>query len=262
SGNYVDDNYDIENLKPIPHGGIVLNAIQNARLQGNTANGNVAGMQILNSSKIRVQQNIASRNRGWGIYLYGTTASVIYTNTVDYNNRTCPRPGGGTWEGCGSAGIVLTQQSDRNIIGWNILTANGNGIYQGNTPASASNDLEIRNNKISNSIANGIEATFSWRNYIHDNEFSDDDYGAWLGYSRDGRFEFNTVKGSRSRSVQVDNGQGWKVFDNTIVRRDAIDDRFDGRDILFQPVQGGTCKNNQFSNNKPISVTIETPGCQ
>ncbi|MBI3537658.1 MAG: right-handed parallel beta-helix repeat-containing protein, partial [Chloroflexi bacterium] len=210
SGNYVDDNYDIENLKPIPHGGIILNAIVNARLQSNVANGNVAGIQILNSSKLRVQQNNTSRNRGWGIYLYGTTASLVYTNTVEFNNRSCPQ--WGVDAGCGSAGIVLTQQSDRNQIGWNILTANGDGIYQGNTPETASNDLEILYNKISKSVANGIEATYGQRNYIHHNTFADDNYGAWLGYSQSGRFEFNSVRGSKVKSVQHDNAQGMRYL--------------------------------------------------
>src|SRR3990172_9164211 len=44
SGNYVDDNYDIEHLKPIPHGGMILNGIQSSRVQGNTSNGNITGI--------------------------------------------------------------------------------------------------------------------------------------------------------------------------------------------------------------------------
>ncbi len=250
SGNYVDDNYDVEHLKPIPHGGIIMNAIQGARVQGVTANGNIAGMQIINSSKFRIQGNTASKNRGWGIYLFGTTASQIYTNTVEFNNRSCPQ--WGVDAGCGSAGIVLTQQSDRNLIGWNILTANGDGIYQGNTPESASNDLEIFNNKISKSIANGIEATFSQRNYIHNNEFTDDNYGAWLGYSQNGRFEFNIVRGSKVKSVQVDNAQYMRIVGNT----------FDGSDVLLQPHAGGTCKQNKVEPNTLKNAKIETPGCQ
>ncbi len=250
SGNYVDDNYDVEHLKPIPHGGMILNSINNARLQGNTANGNIAGMQILNSAKIRIQQNTTSKNRGWGIYLYGTTASVIYTNTVEFNNRSCPQ--WGTDAGCGSAGIVLTQHSDRNQIGWNILTANGDGIYQGNTPETASNDLEIFSNTISKSIANGIEATFSQRNYIHHNTFTDDNYGAWLGYSQNGRFEFNRVRGAHVKSVQVDNAQGMRFIGNT----------FDGSDVLLQPHEGGTCANNTFDRNTLVNAKIVTAGCQ
>ena len=251
SGNYVDDNYDIENQRPIPHGGVIVNSIQNARLQSNTANGNVAGIQILNSSKIRVQQNTTNRNRGWGIYLFGTTASVVYTNTVEANNRSCPQ--WGIDAGCGSAGIVLTQQSDRNQIGWNTLTANGDGIYQGNTAETASNDLEIFNNTISKSVANGIEATFGQRNYIHHNTFTDDNYGAWLGYSQNGRFEFNIVRAAHAKSVQVDNAQGMRFIGNT----------FDRADVLLQPYAGGVCKNNYFDpSNKLINAIITTSGCQ
>lgn len=251
SGNYLDDNSNIEHLKPIPHGGMILNGIQNSRVVGNTANGNVAGIQILNSSKIRVERNTTSRNRGWGIYLYGTTASQIYSNTVEYNNRSCPEWGKDA--GCGSAGIVLTQQSDRNQINWNILTANGDGIYQGNTPQSASNDNEMAYNTISKSIANGIEATFSFRNYIHHNSFTDDNYGAWLGYAQNVRFEFNTVRGARVNAVQHDNAKNSRYIGNT----------FDGSNVLLQPVQGGMCAGNSFSNNKLLNnAAIQTPGCQ
>ncbi len=251
SGNYVDDNSNIEHLKPIPHGGMILNGIQNSRVVGNTANGNVAGIQILNSSKIRVERNTTSRNRGWGIYLYGTTASQIFSNTVEYNNRSCPEWGEDA--GCGSAGIVLTQQSDRNQINWNILTANGDGIYQGNTPQSASHNNEMAYNTISKSIANGIEATFSFRNYIHHNTFTGDNFGAWLGYAQNVRFEYNTVRGARSHSVQHDNAKNSRYVGNT----------FDGAKVLLQPVQGGTCAGNSFSNNKLLNkATIQTPGCQ
>lgn len=250
SGNYVDDNYDIENLKPIPHGGMVLNGIQNSRVQGNTSNGNIAGIQILNSSRIRVLQNTTSRNRGWGIYLYGTMASQIYTNTLEYNNRSCPQWGKDA--GCGSAGVVLTQQSNRNLIGWNTMTANGDGVYQGNTAASASNDNELFNNTISNSVANGIEATFSFRNYIHHNTFTNDNYGAWLGYAQNVRFEYNIVRGAHVKSVQADNAQGSKYIGNT----------FEGSDVLLQPWQGGTCQDNTFSNNKLSGAQIVTTNCQ
>jgi len=252
SGNYVDDNSNIEHLKPIPHGGMILNGITSSRVQGNTSNGNVAGIQILNSSKIRVQQNTTSRNRGWGIYLYGTTASQVYSNTVEYNNRSCPEWGKDA--GCGAAGVVLTQQSDRNQIAWNILTADGDGIYQGNTPQSASNDNEIFFNTISNSVANGIEATFSLRNYIHHNSFTNDNYGAWLGYAQNVRFEYNIIRGARVKSVQHDNARSSKYVGNT----------FDGSDVLLQPVQGGTCAGNTISdsNNKLINASIDTTGCQ
>jgi parallel beta-helix repeat protein len=250
SGNYVDDNYDIEHLKPLPHGGMILNGIQNSRVQANTANGNIAGIQILNSSRIRVQQNTTSRNRGWGIYLYGTTASQVYSNTVEYDNRSCPQWGKDA--GCGAAGIVLTEHSDRNSIGWNILTANGNGIYQGNQPASASNDNEFLYNKISNSVANGIEATFSFRNYIHHNTFTNDNYGAWLGYAQNVRFEYNVVRGARVKSVQADNAKFGKFIGNT----------FDGTDVLVQPAQGGVCQGNTFSNNKLVNAQIISTGCQ
>lgn len=251
SGNYVDDNYAIEDLKPIPHGGMILNGIQTSRVQGNTSNGNVVGIQILNSSKMRVLQNTTSRNRGWGIYLYGTTTSTIYTNTVEYNNRSCPQ--WGIDAGCGSAGIVLTQGSNRNSIGWNALNYDGDGIYQGNTPAAASNDNEMFNNTIAHSVANGIEATFSFRNYIHHNTFTDDNYGGWFGYAQQFTFANNVVRGAHVKSVQHDNAQSSRYIGNT----------FDGADVLLQPVQGGNCAGNSLDKNTLLnSAQIITTGCQ
>ncbi len=249
SGNYVDDNYPIEDLRPIPHGGMILNGIQNSRIQGNVSGSNVAGIQILNSLRVQVLKNTTNRNRGWGIFLYGTTASTVLTNTADYNNRSC---WSGIDSGCGSAGIVLTQQSDRNQVAWNNLNYDGDGIYQGNTPAAASNDNEIAYNTISHSVANGIEATFSLRNYIHHNTFTNDNYGAWLGYAQYVRFENNVIRGSRVKSIQADNAQNNKYVGNT----------FDGSDVLLQPWQDGTCANNTFTDNKLTSAQIVTTGCQ
>lgn len=249
SGNYVDDNYPIEDLRPIPHGGMILNGIQNSRVLGNTSNGNIAGIQILNSQKIQVLRNTTSRNRGWGIYLYGTTASTVYTNTAEYDNRSC---WSGLDSGCGSAGVVLTQQSDRNSIAWNKLNYDGDGIYQGNTPATASHDNDIFSNSISHSVANGIEATFGRRNYIHHNTFTDDNYGGWFGYSQNLRFENNIVRGAHVKSIQADNAQFNIYAGNT----------FDGSDVLLQPYLGGTCTGNTFSNNSLKQAQIETSGCQ
>lgn len=249
SGSYVDDNYPIEDLKPIPHGGMIINGVQDSRVQGNIANGNVAGIQILNSQRMQVLRNTTNKNRGWGIYLYGTTASQVYTNTAEYNNRSC---WSGQDSGCGAAGVVLTQQSDRNSIGWNTLNYNGDGIYQGNTPGAASNDNEIFNNTVAHSVANGIEATFSQRNFIHHNTFTDDNYGAWLGYAQSVRFENNAVKSSHVKSVQADNAKSSRYVGNT----------FEGSDVLLQPWQGGTCAGNSFSNNTLKNAQIVTIGCQ
>jgi nitrous oxidase accessory protein NosD len=154
--------------------------------------------------------------------------------------------------GCGSAGIVLTQQSDRNLIGWNTLNYNGDGIYQGNTPAAASNDNEIFSNTIAHSIANGIEATFSQRNYVHHNTFIGDNYGGWFGYSQYVRFENNLVRGARVKSVQADNAKFSKYIGNT----------FEGADVLLQPWEGGTCTSNLLSSNTLKNAQIVTVGCQ
>jgi parallel beta-helix repeat protein len=249
SGNYVDDDSIIEDLKPYPHGGMILNAVQRSRVAGNSSNGNLHGIQVLNSSRIALVQNTTSKNRGWGIYFYSTTASQVFSNTVDYNNRSCPQWGKDA--GCGSAGIVMTQQSDRNQIGWNTLRYNGDGIYQGNTPESASNNLEMFNNSIANNVANGIEATFSIGNYIHHNSFDGDNYGAWLGYAQYVRFEFNSVRNARTKSVQADNGQFIQFVGNT----------FDGADVLLQPVDGGVCKGNSESNDKYTNASWRAQGC-
>ncbi len=249
SGNYVDDNYPIEDLKPLPHGGMILNGVQTSRIQSNAANGNIAGIQVLNSTDIKLLNNSTSRNRGWGIYLYGTTASSIFTNTAEYNNRNC---WSGKDSGCGSAGVVLTEKSDRNKVAWNTLTYNGDGIYQGNTPSAASNDNEIYNNLFAHNVANGIEATFSFRNHIHHNSFASDNYGGWFGYSQYLRFEYNQVRGAHVKSVQADNAQYTKYIGNT----------FDGAGVLLQPWQGGTCTGNSLQDNILVNSEIVTAGCQ
>jgi len=249
SGNYVDDDYNIEDLRPYPHGGMILNAVQRSRLVGNRSDGNMHGIQVLNSSRMLLLQNTTSKNRGWGIYFYGTTASQVFSNTVDYNNRSCPQWGKDA--GCGAAGIVLTQQSDRNFIGWNTMRYNGDGIYQGNTPDTASNNIEMFNNAISNSIANGIEATFSIGNYIHHNSFDNDNYGAWLGYAQYVRFEFNTVRNARTVGVQADNGQFIQFVGNN----------FEKADVILKPVEGGVCKGNTQDKNTFTDSKYDTTGC-
>lgn len=249
SGNYVDDDYNIEDLRPYPHGGMILNAIQRSRIVGNASNGNMHGIQVLNSARLLLQQNTTNRNRGWGIYLYGTTASQVFSNSVEYNNRNCPEWGKDA--GCGAAGIVLTQQSDHNFVGWNTLRYNGDGVYQGNTPESASNNIEMFNNVIANNVANGIEATFSIGNYIHDNSFDGDNYGAWLGYAQYVRFENNVIRGAHANSVEAPNGQFITFVGNT----------FDGANVILRPADGGVCKGNTQERNTFTNAKYDAPGC-
>lgn len=141
---------------------------------------------------------------GWGIALWRTTDSVIARNAFDfcvrgYSHQVYNR-------GHDSAGILLFEQCERNLVMENSATHGGDGIFGfagrealgQKPPPSRSDDDGLEGwytgrgnsdnvfigNDLSHAAVHGFEMTFSrgWRlegNRLHDNAIC----GAWAGYS-------------------------------------------------------------------------------
>lgn len=191
-------------------GGIVFNNVANSTVKNNVLNNQNTGIHLFNSSNNTIENNHAGFNKTWGVALFGSVNNSVIQNDTQHVNRCIDG-------GCDSAGILLVQGSDNNLIEGNNMNYSGDGFFLGNgtAPVTTNNNNLVRNNVANFSPNNGYEATFSTGNLFLSNEAVDNNYGFWLGYSHDGQLVDNFIKDNRTNGVDIDRGRGWVISGNT-----------------------------------------------
>ena len=206
--------------------GIYLESVDSGDVKNVTGEGGMNGLMLARSDHLRIWDNDFSFNSGLGLGLYRSSGNNIQHNQLDYDVRGYSH--GFYHRGQDSAGLLLFEQSSRNIIAWNSVTHGGDGLFlwAGQSTMDSGeggcNDNLIFGNDFSYAPANGIEVTFS-RNTIIGNLMVGNDYGIWGGYSYDTRIVGNTFRDNRT-GIAIEHGQnnliGWNTFhgDTTGVR--------------------------------------------
>lgn len=200
-----------------PYGsGILLKFTDAATITSVTARNGQNGIGLFGARGSYVGDNDVSENSGWGIHLWRASHNVIVRNRAHHNVR-CESPL--YRRGCDSAGILLREQSDSNLIADNNLTWSGDGFFlsgqQGLVRPSAGN--VVLRNDASFAYHNGFESTFSPGNVFVENRADSADYGFWLGYSTGTTVTGNTVLGSRRVGVAIEHGSANTISQNVIM---------------------------------------------
>lgn len=178
------------------------------------------GLILDRATNCRVLDNDFSFNSGWGIALWRSTDNLLSQNKCDWCVRGYSH--GVYARGQDSAGILLFEQSSRNIVWRNSATHSGDGffLYAGDetlkrTGLGGSNDNLVAYNDFSHAVANSIEATFSTRNRFIGNLCEDSNYGIWAGYSYSCLFEGNSLSGNRIAGIAIEHGRDHRIVLNT-----------------------------------------------
>lgn len=191
--------------------GLYLRNTSGAVVSGVTARQAQNGIGLFNVRDSYVVDNDVSHNSGWGIHLWHSSRNVITRNDASYNVR-CESPAYS--RGCDSAGLLLRERSDSNLISNNDLTHSGDGFFlsgqRGEVQPSIGN-VVVRNDG-SFAYHNAFESTFSAWNVFLENRADSSRYGFWLGYSTDNVVRGNTILGSIETGIAIEHGS-----DNTIV---------------------------------------------
>jgi parallel beta-helix repeat protein len=183
---------------------------------------NIKALQAQNGIMLRdaagtvITDNDVSNNSGWGISLWHSSRSMIARNKAHHNVR-CESPQ--YRRGCDSAGILLREASDSNIIADNDLSFSGDGFFLSGQPPHVSpstGNLVIRNDA-TGAWHNAFESTFSFGNSFLNNRADSADYGFWLGYSTANVVTGNLIIGTRTAGVAIEHGQDNVIARNTIV---------------------------------------------
>jgi hypothetical protein len=118
-----------------------------------------------------------------------------------------------------SAGILIYEQSSRNVVAFNSVTHGGDGLFLWagqttmDTGQGGANDNLFYDNDFSFAPTNGIEATFS-RNIFYGNRVEGNWHGLWGGYSFDSWIAANRFAGN-TEAIAIEHGQDNRIEGNT-----------------------------------------------
>jgi parallel beta-helix repeat protein len=201
--------------------GIYVAESDDAEIDNNRAVQGQNGLLVTRSARAKIWNNTFSWMSGLGIGMYRTTDSRVMHNRLDYDVRGYSH--GFYNRGQDSAGLLMFEQTSRNIVAYNSITHGGDGVFLWagqstmDTGQGGANDNVFYGNDVSSAVANGIEATFS-RNKIVNNLISDCWHGIWGGYSYDTDIDGNAFS-DNTDGIAIEHGQKIRITGNGF-RRD------------------------------------------
>src|SRR6185436_10373172 len=174
------------------------------------------GLMVTRWKGLTIWNNTFSWLSGVGLGLYRTTDSRIMHNRIDWCVRGYSH--GFYNRGQDSAGLLMYEQSSRNVVAFNSITHGGDGVFLWagqstmDTGQGGANDNLFYRNDVSHAVANGIEATFS-RNMFVANRIDDCWHGIWGGYSFDSLIAQNSFA-NNTEGIAIEHGQNITIADN------------------------------------------------
>jgi parallel beta-helix repeat protein len=186
----------------------------------------------------RIYDNDCSFLSGWGLALWRSSRNTITRNALDFCVRGYSH--GVYNRGQDSAGLLMFEQCDDNLIAENSITHGGDGIFgfggreaigEAPAPPDAPADFYhkrgnrgniIARNDLSFAPAHGLEMTFSHDNIVVDNRFTGNAIcGIWGGYSHNFLIASNIFDsngelgyGLERGGINIEHGSGNRILNN------------------------------------------------
>jgi len=164
---------------------------------------------------------------GWGLAMWRSSRNTVSNNAFDFCVRGYSH--GKYNRGQDSAGILMFEQNNDNVIAENSATHCGDGLFGfgGNdslvgSGRTGNNNNLIINNDFSYAAAHGLEMTFSFNNQIVNNRLTGNAIcGIWAGYSQDTLIMDNVFEDNGSAGyglerggVNIEHGSGNQIIAN------------------------------------------------
>ena len=200
--------------------GLYVADSDDVQIESTTVTQGQNGLMLARSNGAKIWNSTFSFLSGIGIGLYRANANIIEHNRVDWCVRGYSH--GFYNRGQDSAGILMYEQSSRNIVAFNSVTHGGDGLFlwAGQTTMDSgeggANDNVFYDNDFSFAPTNGMEATFS-RNVFYGNRVEECWHGLWGGYSFDSWIAENRFA-RNVEAIAIEHGQDNRITEN----------RFDG----------------------------------
>lgn len=194
------------------------------------------GIVIDRVSKSKIYDNDCSFLSGWGLAMWRSNDNVITRNAFDFCVRGYSH--GVYNRGQDSAGILMFEQNNRNVIAENSVTHGGDGFFGFaglealgdkappagfNHKRKGNNENLLIRNDFSYAPAHGIEMTFSFGNKFLENRLVGNAIcGVWGGYCQETLIAGNTIEnngemgyGLERGGINIDSGRANRILDNT-----------------------------------------------
>jgi hypothetical protein len=201
--------------------GIYLNGCTGFEVKGCKVEGGQCGLMMTRSNKGLVWNNSFSFLSAIGLGMYRSSENRIMHNNIDWCVRGFSY--GVYNRGQDSAGILIYEQSNKNVFAYNSVTHGGDGffLWAGQTTMDTGeggcNDNLLYGNDFSHAPTNGIEATFSRNNFVN-NLILECWHGIWGGYSYDSKVIGN-IFGYNAEAIAWEHGQD-NLVDHNLFRQD------------------------------------------
>ena len=203
--------------------GFYLRGCDRFEVKESTAVGGQCGLMLTRSNSGKVWNNTFSYLSAIGLGMYRSSDNQIMHNNIDWCVRGYSH--GVYNRGQDSAGILIYEQSHRNLFAYNSVTHGGDGffLWAGQTTMDTGeggcNDNVLFGNDFSHAPTNGIEATFS-RNQFLNNLILECWHGIWGGYSYESVVHSNYF-GLNAEGIAWEHGQD-NVIDANVFDRDLV----------------------------------------
>jgi len=199
---------------------IYLRGCDRAFIDRNTVVQGQNGLMVTASAGLRIWNNTFQYLSAIGVGLYRVTDSQIKHNRIDWCVRGYSH--GFYNRGQDSAGLLMYEQSSRNVVAFNSITHGGDGLFLWagqstmDTGQGGANDNVFFDNDFSHAPTNGIETTFS-RNTFINNRVEECWHGVWGGYSFDSIWRGNQFA-RNTEGLAIEHGQNNTIEGNTFDR--------------------------------------------
>jgi hypothetical protein len=205
--------------------GIYLSGCDGFSVRKVRITGGQCGLMLTRCHRGLVAENDFSFLSAIGLGLYRSSDNRVLHNRIDWCVRGYSH--GVYNRGQDSAGILIYEQSSRNLFAYNSVTHGGDGffLWAGQTTMDTGkggcDDNLLFGNDFSHSPTNGIEATFS-KNTFANNLVLECWHGVWGGYSYETKIIGNTF-GFNATAIAIEHGRENAIAHNRFLRdREAI----------------------------------------
>jgi len=205
--------------------GVYLKGCDKATVKNVRITGGQCGLMLTSCNKGTFYNNDFSFLSGIGIGMYRSSENRIMQNRIDWCVRGYSH--GVYNRGQDSAGILIYEQSSKNVFAYNSVTHGGDGffLWAGQTTMDTGkggcDDNLVVGNDFSHAPTNGIEATFA-RNTFVNNLILECWHGVWGGYSYNSLILGNTF-GYNATGIAIEHGRTNSILKNRFIRdREAI----------------------------------------
>jgi len=187
------------------------------------------GILMTRTSKSEVYDNDFSFMSGWGLAMYRSSKNVVAHNVFDYCVRGYSHDV--YWRGQDSAGILMFERCNDNVVAYNSATHGGDGVFvygghdlvlgrareRGEKDVGGCDRNVFYANDLSFAVANSLEATFSSHNVAIGNDLSGShQHGVWGGYSSNMVIADNKIHDTVGGGVTIEHGQKCVVARNEL----------------------------------------------